>query len=197
MTDIPDVDVYQLHREPKGTTISDTFDVDIEVPVEFPRQVPNVRETGCRIPKDFHTHPDGTLCLGAPTRLLLLIQKAQTLPGFIDSCVVPYFYGFSHREQHGALPFGELDHGLPGIFNDLMQLFDVRSIDAVIPMLRLASIPKREANKQKCPCGSGRLTRKCHNIVLNHLRSSLGRSHFRQQLRLLEDVIKWSRQNCS
>lgn len=151
------------------------------VPNRFPRELPLVKESAGRIPKDFHTHDDHSLCLGSPVRQQLALSKSPTLPGFIRSCVIPYLYGFSYREKHGELPFGELDHGMKGIRNDLADLFGVQDRKAVEQMVYLAGMKKRNANKRPCPCGSGRRLGKCHNRRVNHLRRRLGRTWFREQ----------------
>jgi len=163
--------------------IDDTYEVEISVPYGFPRHLPRVRETGGRIPKDFHTNHDGCLCLGSPARLHLELKKAPTLPGFVKSCLIPYLYGYSYREKHGRLPFGELEHGMKGIRNDFAALFGVASEQAAKEMVRLAGMKKRVANKQPCPCGSRRRLGKCHNRVVHRLRNQLGRKFFRDAYR--------------
>jgi hypothetical protein len=86
-------------------TISDEYGIEIGVPDDFPRSLPLVRETGGRIPKSFHTNPDGTLCLGSPTRLRLFVSGGTTLERFVTKCVVPYLYGHAYFEKHGVMPF--------------------------------------------------------------------------------------------
>lgn len=159
--------------------IDDSYEVAIEVPDQFPHQLPEVRETARRIPKRFHTNPDDTLCLGSPTRLRLALGTKPTLLKFITRCVIPYLYGFSYFQKYGALPFGELVHGLKGIRQDYCNLFEISSENAAKEMVRLASMKKRCANKCPCPCKSGRRVGKCHNRRINQLRRQLGRSWFR------------------
>jgi hypothetical protein len=96
-------------------------------------------------------------------------------------------YGFSYREKHGCLPFGELDHGMKGICKDLAKLFEVKDEKAAEEMVRLAGMKKRDANKQRCPCGSGQRLGKCHNRQVNRLRDGLGPSWFRDHYRWLTE----------
>jgi hypothetical protein len=165
--------------------IDDAYEIEITVPLSFPRELPLVKETAGRVPKNFHTNDDGSLCLGSPVRQHLELSKSPTLPGFVQRCVIPYLYGFSFREKHGELPFGELDHGMKGIRHDFAELFGVTSHDAATRMVELAGMKERNANKRPCPCGSGRRLGKCHNRRVNTLRKQLGRTWFREQYRWL------------
>ena len=165
-------------------TIHDTYDVELTVPLAFPRLLPTVIELGGRISKRFHTNPDRTLCLGSETRLKLLVAQEPTLPGFVERILIPFLYSHSFYERYGRLPFGELSHGSPGLLQDFADLFGV-SETAALAMVRLATLKKRHANKSPCPCGSGYRVGKCHNTILNGMRSQLGRHWFRRQLRQL------------
>jgi hypothetical protein len=165
--------------------ISDSFEVELVVPKEFPRELPIAREVGGRIPARFHTNHDGGLCLGSPTRQLLAIRGEPNLPAFVRNCLIPYFYGFAYDTLHGTMPFGELAHGRQGLCDDFRSLFAVANDTAAIEMVRLAGMNKRVANKLSCPCGSGLRLGKCHNNIVNRLRHLLGRTWFRAQFRLL------------
>ena len=60
-------------KAPSGVEVSDSFSLRIEVPNSFPKELPNVWETGGRIPRrgSFHVNEDNySLCLGSPLRLL-------------------------------------------------------------------------------------------------------------------------------
>ncbi len=165
--------------------IDDAYEVDLVVPPNFPRNLPIVTATAGRIPRRFHTNSDGSLCLGSPTRQRLALGDSPTLLTFVEKVLVPYLYGFSFRERHRFLPFGELAHGKRGLLDDLSELFDVGDDSSVLEMVRLTGLKKRHANKQLCPCGRGKRVGKCHNLKLNALRNQLGRRWFRQHYTLL------------
>ena len=99
--------------------VTDRYEICISIPPDYPRSVPLVRETGGRIPRDFHKLVTGHLCLGSPTRLRLIVAETPMLVSFVERCIVPYLYGYSVVENGGTLPFGELAHGLRGIRDDL------------------------------------------------------------------------------
>jgi hypothetical protein len=165
--------------------IADSYTISIEIPEDFPRRLPSTRETDGRIPEKFHTDPNGTLCLGSPTRLRLALGEAPTLPRYVKKCVLPYLYSFSYFQRHEVLPFGQLDHGSNGIRKDYASLFALTSENAAQEMVRLASLRKRQANKQQCPCGSLFRVGQCHNDSINRLRTQLGRSWFRAEYQWL------------
>jgi hypothetical protein len=160
--------------------LNDRYDVEIIVPASFPREPPLVREVGGRIPATFHTNPDGTLCLGSPAKLRLSLLRTPTLPGFVNQCVVPYLYGYTHWEKHGKLPFGELAHGPAGLRQEFAGFFGLADGRTAAALVRLAGMRKRVANKLPCPCGSGRRLGRCHHLAVNRLRYELGRKWLRQ-----------------
>jgi len=158
--------------------IEDEYEVEISIPGRFPKWLPSVRETGGRILPSFHKLDDGSLCLGSPTRLLLLLSESPSILAFVERCVVPYLYGYSFYKNHHTMPFGELSHRQQGIREDLASIFGIERVEAVRGFVRLASIKKRQANRQPCPCGSNLRLGKCHRLRVNDLRSRLGRYWF-------------------
>jgi hypothetical protein len=167
--------------------ITDQFELTVFVSNSFPRALPQVMETKGRIPRnaDHHINPDGTLCLGSPLRLLLKLSRDPTITGFAANCLVPYLYAISYKlNSHGPLPFDELAHGLPGILDDCVELFDLRSPAQARSALELLGLKKRRANKRPCPCGcEKRLGRCAFNFKLNPLRKLASRGWFRALLR--------------
>jgi hypothetical protein len=89
-------------------------------------------------------------------------------------CVIPYLYGYSHFLKTGKMPFGELDHGELGSLQDLASLLGME-MGPAIPYCVIATVKRRRANKQPCPCGSGRRLGRCHNRKVNMLRDRVGR----------------------
>lgn len=165
--------------------IKDAYELKIDVPSSFPSVVPTVTETGRKIPRDgkHHVNPNNTLCLGSPLRLLWKLRQLPTLVGFAAKCLLPYLYSISHKMQHGSYPFGELEHGNPGIIRDYLELFGLKTRDQVIRVLILLGKKKRLANKLPCPCGCGMRLGACsYHFKMLKLRELGGRSFFRQHL---------------
>jgi hypothetical protein len=161
--------------------IADDYQVEILVPPSFPRSAPRVRELGGRVPKDFHKLEDGSLCLGSPLSLRLAMAAAPTLCAFVQTCIIPYLYGYSFYKRHGRLPFGELSHGDKGLIEDYKHRFGVTSASACVQMLLLLGMKKRVANKRPCPCASGQRLGRCHHLLANRLRIKLGREWCRAE----------------
>jgi hypothetical protein len=90
------------HRD--AGEVEDAFELEIDIPTAFPKDIPKVTETGGRIPRtsDYHVNQtDGTLCLGSPLRLPSLVSAAPTLIGFSEKCLIPYIFGISQKLRTG------------------------------------------------------------------------------------------------
>ena len=172
---------------PGKERIADEYEIRLSAPAEFPFRIPSVREIGGRIPRSFHKLDDGSLCLGAPIRVRLVVGESPSILRFVERCVIPYLYGYSYFEKHGILPFGELKHGAEGIREDLALLFGTDREDGIQTFVRLTAMRKRHANKAPCPCGSGRRLGRCHHRLVNRLRDVLGRRWFRLMAQVLRE----------
>jgi len=166
---------------PTHGPIDDAYTVRIRVPLSFPKNVPVAWETGGRIPTDYHTMRDGSLCLGAELEQRIILTESPTLPTFVEKLLIPYLFGFSFYMRHGTMPFDELAHGALGIRQYIAALFRSPVTKTVPEFLRLTGLKKRRANKFRCPCGSGRRLGRCHNRVVNRLRDRMGRQWFTKE----------------
>ncbi len=79
--------------------------------------------------------------------------------------MVPYLYGISYKLKNGEFPFGELAHGVQGIIDDYLNIFDLKTYGQLLNTLKLLEMKKQRANKEPCPCGCGRRLGVCsfHN----------------------------------
>lgn len=166
--------------------VEDAFDLKIDVPPTFPKDLPTVTETGNRIPRTqtYHVNQtDWTLCLGSPLRLLVLLSEKPSLTSFAEKCLVPYLFAISQKLSRGVpLPFGQLDHGAPGALADYQALFGLKSAEQALATLRVLGQKKRLANKQPCPCGCRlRLGRCPFRNRLPRYRALASRPWFRAQ----------------
>jgi hypothetical protein len=166
---------------PTGEEIEDAFIIELRIPVRFPQTLSSVFETGGRIPKTYHTSFDGSLCLGAPTALRLELGRAPTISCVLRKLVIPFLYAYSYWEKHGVTLFGELEHGAEGLCQHFASLFEVSDRQVARELARLASLKKRVANKEPCPCKSDRRLGRCHHRKVNEVRAELGRRWFAVQ----------------
>ncbi len=175
-------------QHPLHGKVADAFHVQIDVPMGFPRELPEVRETGGRIPRlgEYHVNGDGSLCLGSHLRLLIKLSTAPTMSGFASTCLIPYLYAISLKLKNGGkLVFGELAHYGPGMLQDYALLFMLGSMDRAQYALKLLSMKRRIANKKPCPCGCGIRLGQCRfNHRLLRFRKLASRGWFRRQLNL-------------
>lgn len=174
---------------PGGVTIADSYDVDVRLPSGMPDHLPEVRETGGRIPRDFHKLEGGLLCLGSPTELRLRLHAEPTLATVIEGLVIPYLYGHSYFAMHGKPPYGELEHGPAGIRQSLAGIFHAGAARFPERFLWRAGMKKRIGNKHPCPCGSRRRLGRCHNAEVNSLRRRMGRSWCRDEFRRASTLL--------
>ena len=154
--------------------LEDSYEVKIEVPTDFPEHMALAWETRGRIPATHHKLDNGALCLGSRVRLRLQMAGSPSILRFVERCLIPYLYGYSHLSKIGKMPFGELHHGELGSLQELASLLQM-DMGTSIPYCVLATMRRRRANKQPCPCGSARRLGRCHNRRVNMLRSRVGR----------------------
>jgi hypothetical protein len=166
----------------KTEVIDDGYDVRLEAPENFPDRMALAWETGGRIPPDYHKLTNGALCLGSRVGLRLQMGGSLSLLRFVERCVIPYLYGYSYSVKHGAPPFGELAHGEVGSLQDLASLLGVEDLGLAARYCMLAITKRRRANRQLCPCGSGRRLGRCHNRRVNALRRRVGRAFLASEM---------------
>jgi hypothetical protein len=165
-----------------GTDIEDEYELEIVVPHSFPRDLPRTFERRGRIPASFHTNRDDcSLCLGSPLRLQRLLAAQPSLLRYADKCLVPYLYAHTVNEKTGKLPWADLQHGAAGLLQDYLQMFGAEWSAHVVAYLGLLATRRRVANKQPCPCRSGRRLGRCHARILNPFRPLWSRNRFRTE----------------
>ncbi|MDA4848599.1 hypothetical protein [Hoeflea poritis] len=171
-----------------GNETFGSYNLRIEIPENFPREMPTVFEVGQKIPRkpENHVNLDGSLCLGSPLRLKLLTDSDKTLLGFASNCIFPFLYAHSL----GRFLFGELSHGLAGLIEDYKDMLDVQTERQVVQFFTLASLRRRIANKRKCPCGCDRRLGVCEfRHKINSFRSIAPRSWFATHKAYIERQI--------
>ena len=174
-------------RNAEHGEVRERFEVRLKVPATFPHDLPSVWEQGGRIPPRFHTNlSDKTLCLGSPLQLSIELHAEPTLVGFVNRCLLPYFFNFVVGQRTGTLPFGELAHGKRGLLAEYQQLLGAKDASTTLSLFRLLGVKKRIANKWPCPCESGCRIGRCHNRKLNPLRKVQSRRWFARHASELE-----------
>ncbi|WMI72186.1 hypothetical protein RBH88_03535 [Aminobacterium sp. MB27-C1] len=170
--------------------INGSFMLEILVPINYPQDLPVVKEVERQIPLDgwHHVNSDGSLCLGSPIRLLKKVHDNPNLTGFAENCLVPFLCAISYRFKFGGdFIYGELRHGAEGIIDDYKDLLGLKTKSQVLKTLKLLGMRKKRANKKLCPCGCNRKLGACEfHYKLNDLRKIASRSWFREHFKKLK-----------
>jgi hypothetical protein len=168
----------------EGKEIEDKYTLSFIIPDSYPKSPPAVRETGGRIPDDYHHYTNGALCLGAPVAVRLLFNKYPTLIGFVEKCLIPYLYRFSYKSMYGSPPYTELSHGWPGLLEYYQELFNVEDRKSVLKLLKILADNDYHA-KTNCPCGSRKRFRDCHGDIIRKLSRLQSTEAFKREYTLL------------
>lgn len=169
---------------PDYPRIEDSYSIRVEVPLGLMDSIPEVFETGERIPRnaDHHINPNGALCLGSPWRARQLLGHPASLVALVERCVVPFLYAATWRTQgNTGYPFAELPHGRAGLLVDYSSILHVDNPDAILRALEALTRRRRQANKLLCPCGCKVRLGKCkYRLALDELREGMTRSSYRR-----------------
>jgi len=170
-----------------GPVIEDTYDLDIKITARYPDDLPIIKETGGRVPRDLdhHVYPSGALCLASPRRLHQIALSTPGLTSYAQKALVPYLYAISHWEETGEeFLFGELAHGAVGLVSDFGQVLDLVDPGKIAEAIHLLGMKRRKANKHPCPCGCGDRLGVCtFNETIRELRDRHGRPFFKRHYR--------------
>lgn len=162
-----EVRIYAINEK---IELMDDFHIIIEVPLDFPRVLPTIKETSNKIPKSFeHVNIDKTLCLGIDTEIKIKFMKKPTLLYWFQNFVVSYFYSVMYYNKYRKVPYGERKHGTLGIiqfYSEFLKLYNKKDIYAVLNAIKHNNINE----SSKCPCGSYKKIRKCHLNEINILK---------------------------
>ena len=168
--------------------VLDRYVIEVRVPQDFSKRLPVVREIGGRIPWDVDRHVDGNgeACLFVPDERWKHFPAGGNLRDFLDGPVRSFLIGQSVLDHTGMWPFGQRSHGDAGILEAYAEMFNI-SPDRETVMAFLGLLSRREIKGHwLCPCGKGKILRKCHGIKVRELRDKIERDIVRQSLMALE-----------
>jgi hypothetical protein len=152
----------------------DRYAVEIAVPANYPCSLPDVWETGGRIPREIDRHvfpASGALCLGVPLALWIAMKGDFSVDRVLDGPVRSFLIGNSLVEEGAPWPHGDRSHGAAGILEHFGEL--VGTADPTVVGSLLVDLLKHKVRGHwLCPCGSGRIIRKCHRKAVETLRQA-------------------------
>lgn len=181
---------YDLNGEYQGLVLSEIFQIKIEVPIDFPANLPEVYET--KTINNFpHKYANGKLCLMVDLELYIWLQNAPSLTRFFAEIVVPYLYSYKFYSITGEMPFGERSHGSEGVSEAMKEIFNVNDVLAAGRLLYYVVHNNKYRGHHLCPCGSGKNIRNCHAKILKEFFDHKGENAFSSLLNLsLQEILR-------
>ncbi len=159
----------------------DCYQVELQIPSNFPWHEPTVFETGGRIPKNIDRHvipSNGSCCLGVWEEWLVNVP-GHSFDKLMTGWLYDFFFSQSWFEAKGEWPFGQRSHGKAGIVESYADLLGV-TLDAKVIADHLKLLARETIKGHSlCPCGSGKRLRKCHRdsiqLLSNRIRPTMAK----------------------
>lgn len=151
----------------QGGVPFDEYEIELQIPHEFPALEPKLFEVGGRIEKtaDRHINDDGSACYEV-FEYWLATTSTPTVSEFLRTPVVNFFLSQTIFELSGEWPFRQRSHGIQGLFEATAEALGIEcDADLIANHLRvLRDWPSK--GHHDCPCSSGRRFRDCHRDEL-------------------------------
>jgi len=107
----------------------DRYSIAIKLPDRYPHDLPDVFETGGRIPRtlDRHVFQSGALCLGVREELWLTLRGDFSIVPLLEAPVRGFLIGNALVEEGEKWPDGDRSHGMSGILEFYEGYLGVRT----------------------------------------------------------------------
>ena len=150
----------------KDIQLQDEYLIQILFPLNFPDQIPIVREINGRIKSSADYHNDKErdgFCLGVPGEIHNKICNSPTFNYFIAEIVVPFLYANTFYEKYKKYPWPTREHCSKGIIEYYQSLFKFNDEKVTQNfLLNIAFFKNSISGHNLCPCGSGKKFKDCH-----------------------------------
>lgn len=169
--------------------VLDRFAIEIRFPSDYPDTLPEIRETAGRLPwtNERHVNPDGAACVIVPEEWL--VRGDGTFGSFMSGPVNSYFLAQALVEMGEPWPHGERSHGRAGVLEAYADLIGVADSTLMIAWLRTLENQAAKGH-WPCPCGNGRILRRCHGEEFRALRARITPTIARQMLARLQTFVR-------
>lgn len=169
--------------------IIDSYQIAICIPKDYPNSIPLVGEIGSRAktivekheikdPRDLHCCLKGNaaqVCLCVKQQEKIKFPVGESIVFFMETLVVPYFYGLSYFEENKRWPWREYSHGGLGMLEYYAE-DSTKQTKTNIETLSIAfqsdmywkKYRKQTQNpngSKLCICGSSRPFNECHSLA--------------------------------
>jgi len=162
----------------------DHYVIEIQIPIDYPKTVPIVREIAGRLPKirDRHFNPDGTACLFLPDERYKYFSESSTIIDFIEGFVKDFFLWQTHYDLNKGIPrLAERRHGIKGAVDFYSEELKTKDRSVIAKFLDYLT-SKKVKKHWLCYCSSGKELRYCHFDKLNDLRRKILRRDAKKSL---------------
>ena len=85
--------------------IDDLYKIKIIITNLYPKEIPTVFSIDNKIPNDYHTNSDKSLCLELDQVIFEKLEYNINLNDFIENFVIPYFYRYSYISKFNKEPW--------------------------------------------------------------------------------------------
>ena len=145
--------------------ISDIFNVEISIPLNFPWKLPTVIEKDCKIPRTvkYHMDKNGKCCLGTEIALFdyMHSNKIETFCQFLEQIIIIHFFQVKYFMAKGEWLEEPEAHFIPGLIDSYKRIFDIKENE----LKKVLS--KKFKRYSKCLCPSNRRFDKCHGKYIS------------------------------
>jgi hypothetical protein len=162
--------------------VLDRYQVELELPRDYPDAIPILREVGGRIAwaPSCHVNENGVACPFLPDERWRVYPRGSTLIDYLDGPMRSFFLGQSLVQIGQPWPFGERPHGASGALEYYVELLGTRDPRTILAYLSYLGKDSLKGHWD-CPCGSGRRLRDCHFKKLIELRGKIPRTLAQQR----------------
>jgi hypothetical protein len=150
--------VFRIHND---FPVRKEYFLDIFIPI-CSDELPYVIDSEKQIRQDYlHYYSNGKLCLSTDSQIRIRFIEGFDLVAWIFEFVEVYYYSYEYYERFKVYPFGERSHGSIGIIQTYQDLLMARDEAEAYKLMHFIKDQKYHGHHQ-CPCGSGKILRKCH-----------------------------------
>jgi hypothetical protein len=142
-----------------------SFLIDVNIPNNFPREIPEVREIGNKIPHIRDRHFDeisGIACLCFRDAVFLYWDENSTIVDFIKNLIEPFFLWQIEYEATGGKNIDKaLPHGIEGSLQFYKEILGTDDRTVIYKFVEYLAKDKVKGH-WACYCSSGKKMRDCH-----------------------------------
>lgn len=181
----------------ENTSLQDSYLIRVDVPWNFDlHHAPAAYELSGRIPKAFHHHLNGNLCLGVHIAIYEKLKQDCTLLGYVNNLLVPYLFAYSSYEKYGKMPFGNAGHDKDAMLLYLQDHFPGVPMNRFLDFIIYMYMPQLYGSHRPCLCGSGRPMRTCHLTSIRALIETYPKVYLRYDIQEYARQLNDKKINC-